>query len=574
MIHANTLQSMRLLLALGAIAAPAGIAAAQRTIVVPDDIPTLGFALNPASSGLMPNDTIALQPGTYFGNFTITTPDITIRSVSGQATIDAFGTGRGFDITAVGGKTTFENIRIINADAGTDVGGAIHTQSVHAVEVVNCEFENNSAQQGGAIFTANANVTVESSTFTDNTAAAFAGAIRTRSNGANGPIIVSISDSLFDGNSALNGNGGALDHSGVNSGVNASIVMTDAVFGNNTCTGQGGAAFITQATNVSVTRCEFLDNIADGTVSADTGGLIVSGVTEANVRDCLFERNTCPGSGGALRFSNSGGNVFASRFVENLASAGGALQVVGADSEVRVFNSEFIGNSALNAGPENGAGGALLVNSGFAEVFVFNSLFANNDAITGGAIAADIQGKAFVENATFSNNTAETSGGAVRRLSSDADTVLNNCIVWGNFPMDSQIWIAGGGLDEVNFSIVEGGYDTEPGRNNIDADPLFVDPTGGDYALMPGSPAIDAGSSILYTAQTLSDLAGNPRGQDDPTTPDTGETLIGAVIDMGAFEFVGEATTPSGCPGDADGDGQTTTADLTFVVSNLGCTPE
>jgi hypothetical protein len=56
---------------------------------------------------------------------------------------------------------------------------------------------------------------------------------------------------------------------------------------------------------------------------------------------------------------------------------------------------------------------------------------------------------------------------------------------------------------------------------NLDADPLFVDAANGDYSLMPGSPAIDAGDGSANA--TALDLAGNPR--------------IDGVIDMGAYEF-------------------------------------
>jgi len=74
---------------------------------------------------------------------------------------------------------------------------------------------------------------------------------------------------------------------------------------------------------------------------------------------------------------------------------------------------------------------------------------------------------------------------------------------------------------------------------NIDADPLFADPLAGSFALLPGSPAIDAGLSTgLVLGESASDLAGNPRildGNGDGT----------ARRDMGAFEAPAIAPPPA-----------------------------
>ncbi len=556
-------------LAIALLSASTGHAA---TIQVPNDVPTLELALNPAVSGLAAGDTIELLNTTgYFGSYTIATPDITIRGVGASPIeIDPFGTGRAFNITAAGGTTRFENLRIVNGDAGAGAGGAIYTISARAVEVAGCEFDGNTANQGGAIFTTNADLVIENSVFTNNTATSFAGAIRTSSNGANGQIIVSIAESLFDGNSALDGSGGAIDHSGVNSGVNAAIIVTDSTFQNNTCTETGGAIFATQVADVTLMRCDFFDNIAVGTGSEDAGGVYINDSPGVLIEDCDFERNLAPGSGGALRFNDSSGSVVNSRFIANGASRAGAILVVGSDLDVSIFNSVFSNNSARRQGADDNAGGAISTSgtSTRSTITVYNSLFTGNTAISAGAIEISELTDAIINNCTFFDNDADTIGGAIRRSSTTATTVVTSSIAFGNFPADSQIAISGQGFDEVNFSLVEGGY-VGAGTSNIDADPLFADPAAGDFSLLPGSPAIDAGSSARYGAGPLSDLAGSVRGQDDPTTADTGEAIIGAVIDMGAFEFAADQPADP-CPVDANGDGVITPLDISLVLSNFG----
>ena len=64
---------------------------------------------------------------------------------------------------------------------------------------------------------------------------------------------------------------------------------------------------------------------------------------------------------------------------------------------------------------------------------------------------------------------------------------------------------------------------------NISIDPMFVDPSNGDYHLQTGSPCIDVGTNDA-PGRPETDFDGNPRIID-------GDDKEGAVVDIGAFEY-------------------------------------
>ena len=101
-------------------------------------------------------------------------------------------------------------------------------------------------------------------------------------------------------------------------------------------------------------------------------------------------------------------------------------------------------------------------------------------------------------NNTFLYNTAGDRGGAVYFALSSYPEVTN-CIMRNNSaPNGSMIYLTDSDLT-VAYSNIEGGWE---GVGNIDVNPMFRDPVGGDYHLQDSvecgdqyySPCIDAGS--------------------------------------------------------------------------------
>ena len=87
------------------------------------------------------------------------------------------------------------------------------------------------------------------------------------------------------------------------------------------------------------------------------------------------------------------------------------------------------------------------------------------------------------------------------------------------------------------------------GKNNLDTDPIFVEPVTGDYHLSAGSPLIDAGDPGFVADPDETDIDGDPR-------------VVGPRVDLGADEFR--------ALGDLDGDGSVSTRDLLALLAAWG----
>jgi hypothetical protein len=101
-------------------------------------------------------------------------------------------------------------------------------------------------------------------------------------------------------------------------------------------------------------------------------------------------------------------------------------------------------------------------------------------------------------------------------------TVLINNIIYGPYQSAIDLMNAPGERSLIDFNMMWnqpalfiGSQSAAIGTHNLVQNPLFADPAAGDFHLLPGSPAIDAGSpEILDTDGSLSDLGayGGPQG--------------------------------------------------------------
>ena len=267
------------------------------------------------------------------------------------------------------------------------VAGAIFT-NVDS-KITNSNFTKNTASKGGAVLNENgAKLTVDNSTFKDNAADSYGGAVLN-----NGELIVT--NSVFDANDILNRGSAGVDH--------------------------GGAAIYNwENAKLDISKSNFTNNIKNY-VNGDRLVGAVTTIGNATIRDSYFVNNSGRW-GGALAatggVSDSAINtigVDGTKFVNNTALYGGAMFVWA--SNYTISNSVFDNNSAFGKGdmsPNDNNGGALIVTQDNIPVSgkIVNSNFTNNKAQYGGAAWIN-EGTVDIDGSNFINNTATVEAGAI-----------------------------------------------------------------------------------------------------------------------------------------------------------------
>ncbi len=403
-----------------------------------------------------------------------------------------------------GGTIELTDTTISDNSAGNDGGGI---DNLGTVQLTNSLISSNSAgHDGGGIdnFTGSA-VTLINSTVSDNSADNGGGGM----NNFNGTVEL-INSSVRS--NRTDGNGG-----GIKNFENGSVTLTGSTISGNDSAVDGGGI-----SNLGTTR--LINSTVSGNETGDRGGGIFNngGIVRLTDKSRAVANKANSGSG---IYNNDGVVVLNNSAISlniNASGGGGIFNATG--SVVELTNSTVNGNSATIFG-----GG--IFNDG--TTVLFNSTVSGNTANFGGGIQNNT-GTLELTNSTISDNSANVSGGGISNGSTVEliNTIVADNVVGGDCsgPITSLGYNLLGNNAGCSFTPTTGDL---VGTSDSPIDPRLgpLQDNGGStetHGLLPGSPAIDAGSCNGTTA----DQRGKPRPIDVPSIPNVDDGC-----DIGAFEL-------------------------------------
>ncbi|MCW6035928.1 CHAT domain-containing protein [Spirulina subsalsa FACHB-351] len=443
--------------------------------------------------------------------------DLTINGGTNQIILDGQNNTRVLRIQGTGGSpnVTLENLTIRNGNATTGPGGGILDQSPGTLTINNSIITNNvtgGMYSGGGISSIG-NAIITNSTISNNTATGNAG--------------------------------GGIDMSGT-------LTITNSTISNNTSTNSSGGGVHIGGT-VTVNNSTFSNNVAN----SDGGGIAA---TTATISSSTISQNRS--------LSNGGGGVSAVNIAVNnstvsnnsAALTGGGISGITPTSNITINNSTVSGNFAAIRG-----GGVHSANS----LAITNSTISGNSAnFFGGGILSlgdmTINFSTITNNLADANNSGTGDGGGIYNNDGARALTIRHSIIAGNFdsPGNSGTgsihpdWGGNFGINQVfEYNLIgntSGLTGVNLGNTNIlNQDPKLA-PLGNyggatqTHALLPGSPAINAGGNL---GGILTDQRGQPRG-----VPDLGSFEVNAALSL--------TTTPPQVAGNI--------VSTTIVLRNLG----
>jgi hypothetical protein len=418
------------------------------------------------------------------------------------------------------GTLTVSNSTLSGNSAQVEGGGIYNTGSL---TVSNSTLSANSATSGsgGAIDNRGA-LTISHSTLSGNSAN---GAYT--SNGGGGIYnsgTLTVSDSTLSGNSAnfAGSVGGGIYNFGT-------LTVSDSTLSGNSARGYGGGIYNNGTLTVS-------DSTLSGN-SATYGGGISNWSGTVTLSSSTVSSNSATGDGTGLGggiYNNGTLTVSDSTLSSNSAVSGGG-GIFNYRGTVTVSDSALTGNVA----PFSGGNGGAIANEDEGTLAVSNSTLSGNLAShAGGGIFTAVTHAVTLTNATLTDNRANRGGGL--DVGSGSPVVLHNTLiadnfrgangtnrddVYGKLDLGGDYNLIGDGTGMTGLSHGVNGNLVGSASNPID--PLLepLADNGGPtltHALLPGSPAIDAGNNAYATDW-------DQRGPGYPR-------VVNGIIDIGAFE--------------------------------------
>ena len=403
---------------------------------------------------------------------------------------------------------------------------------------------------GGGVHIDKSTFTLTDITISDNVARAYGGGIY-------------VANSVVHMESATIGRNATLTHMGGGAHIRASTVgISDTVFISNTATSSGGGLYAQSGNVVVLTGTQFISN----TAGTQGGGIYTNGTVRGT--DVTLRGNVAASRGGGMAADQATVELARLTVENNTAQNGeGGGLVFGSPSRgsgtATLTDVAITGNTAQGTW---GGGGGVALTAG--SLVIRGGLIAHNAALAyyaGGIYMS--AGYVALENVTISDNTAGTpgsgrnaggiyhrgtnltlynvtiannltyggQGGGLFIAASDTPLIMTNTILADNEGEDFRHTSSSTSAMSVTYSLVEtqASPDLSDGidGNLIGSDPMLdsLADNGGfshTLSLLPGSPAVDAGTDTVCPPNDQRGVARPIDGDDDGT----------AACDMGAFE--------------------------------------
>jgi len=311
----------------------------------------------------------------------------------------------------------------------------------------------------------------------------------------------------------------------------------------------GSALIVTPAYAASLV----VDSVAD-TTAGDGVCTLREAITNANSNAAPYGDCTAGAGADTITFNVSGTIILGSALpwiTDDLSidGSGQSITISGNNATwiLDVEPSKTVSLKALTIANGSASSNAGIYNQG--ALTISNSTFSNNNATTiGGGIYNTAAGTLTIYNSSFSNNSAGTNaGGGIYNggtLNVSNSTFSGNSAAWGSGiynqgtlnMMNTILANSGGSEDCYNIGLISTNTNNlietnGPGGNMCGAPTVTGDPmlgalanNGGStwtFALLPGSPAVDAGDDVTCTVPS------DQRGVPHP---------LGARCDIGSYE--------------------------------------
>ena len=334
---------------------------------------------------------------------------------------------------AIGSTEQTDNPVLIKNNTAAQSAGVIYSGIMNGLIVYgNTVFEGNQALNGnGGVMCVYGMLTAKNTIFNQNTSTSSGGAIYSSyTNETAKTRYVNVSDCTFTNNQATSGGAIALNASSSEFVNGAIATVTNSEFISNTA--KSGGAISTDIKS----QLTIKDSLFEENISTSEGGVIYAEYESVvNIFGSTFNSNSSGSHGGVISLRSSYLNVDETEFLDNTSGASGGVVYVSYLSSCEINSDVTITNSLIKGNHANNYGGAIYVTRRNIEndtqiLTVKNTDFSQNSAgSNGGAILFTGNSESYLTDVTFSSNSA-TEGGALYMLSGYVE--LDNTIFTRN----------------------------------------------------------------------------------------------------------------------------------------------